>query len=136
MSPLTIAHVIVKVMKTRSFHRIPQRSDKNLCSGVFRNCHLHLCLPRYDFPAYMDETRGYANVMFKHMRRVNNITFNLSIAPDKQFGGMRSNGSFYGAVGMIANRRADISITAFTYLLSRFKVRTSLHSTRSVNWSI
>ena len=70
----------------------------------------------------MDNFTGYANIMFRDMRRMNNLTFELSFDSKGHFGGLRSNGSFYGTVSAVANKLVDISITAYTFLPSRFQV--------------
>ena len=50
------------------------------------------------------------------------FSFKLEFSEHKQYGGQYENGTFYGTVGTLAERQADLSINAFTNLYSRSKV--------------
>lgn len=115
-------------------------SQGQLCGAHLRDCEMTVTAADYSIPSLTSDGKGYAlglmNILASHrnIRLAETVSFDstllslfdsytFSLDPSRQWGGMYPNGTFYGAVGGVARREVDLSISGFSCLYSRSKVR-------------
>ena len=93
----------------------------NSCDETLMHCHMDVYMAGYDPPGFMENGRGYGSEALKFLGEKNNISFSLVLDPEKSWGGLRDNGSFYGSIKAFWMRTHDVSFTGFTLMYARSK---------------
>ncbi|XP_067046394.1 glutamate receptor 2-like isoform X1 [Acropora muricata] len=65
---------------------------------------------------------GFCIDLFKELAKVLNVTYEIYLSPDGQYGGKTENDTWNGMMGELVNRRADIALAGLTITELREKV--------------